>query len=199
MFLIADMIKKICVYCGSSSGNDPRFVDIARQMGIQMAKNGLTLVYGGAKVGLMGALADGCLDSGGTVIGVIPDFLNHKEVAHDGLTELIITQSMHQRKTIMAEKSDAFVALPGGMGTLEEVAEILTWKQLGLVSGPVGILNLDGYYDDLLSMFHVMNKAGLLKDEHLSMVIESDQPESLISSILGHNHEDQTPKKLDLT
>jgi uncharacterized protein (TIGR00730 family) len=139
-------MKSICVFCGSSNGDDPQFIETARNLGKALAESGITLVYGGANVGLMGAVADASLDSGGSVIGALPQFLQGKEIAHTGLTELILCETMHQRKTKMFELSQGFIALPGGFGTLEEVVEILTWQQLGLHKYPVGFLNVNGFF-----------------------------------------------------
>ncbi len=194
------MIKSICVYCGSSTGNDPQFEKKAYQLGEMMAQKDLNLVYGGAKVGLMGAVANGVLQNGGTVIGVIPKFLDHIEISNDQATELIITESMHERKTLMAEKADAFVALPGGMGTLEEIAEILTWSQLGLVQCPIGFLNVNGYYDHLLNLFESMNQKGLLKDEHLELFVYSDEVDDLVDQLQNFQTSKTTfRQKLGLT
>ena len=178
------MIKSICVYCGSSKGNDPSFEQAAYELGKELARRKKRLVYGGAKVGLMGAVAKGVLDNEGEVLGVIPKFLDHIEISNDQVTELIITQTMHERKTIMADKSDAFIALPGGMGTLEEIAEILTWAQLGLVGAPVGFLNIDGYFDHLLEQFRVMHRKGLLKPEHLNLFVSAPTPKEIVNEII---------------
>src|SRR5688500_12889688 len=154
------MMKAVCVFCGSSTGADPRYVEAAKAMGGEVARRGLTLVYGGARVGPMGALADAALAAGGDVIGVIPKPLMGKEVAHAGLTQLRIVNSMHDRKALMAELSDGFVALPGGMGTMEELFEVFTWGQLGLHAKPAGLLNTAGYYDPLIKFFDHAAKQG---------------------------------------
>ena len=183
------MIKSICVYCGSSKGNHRIFEETAYALGKELARLEKRLVYGGAKVGLMGAVARGVLDHDGEVLGVIPKFLDHIEISNDQVTELVITQTMHERKTLMAEKSDAFIALPGGMGTLEEIAEILTWAQLGLVNAPIGFLNIDGYFDHLLEQFKVMHKNGLLKSEHLSLFVYAPTPPELLRILLDFKSE----------
>jgi uncharacterized protein (TIGR00730 family) len=143
-------ISRLCVYCGSSPGRQPAYVEAARALGRALARREIGLVYGGARVGVMGALADAVLEAGGHVIGVIPRALSGKEVAHGGLSELIVTESMHARKTIMAERSDACLALPGGIGTLEELFEAWTWTQLGFHAKPCGLLNTAGYFDALI-------------------------------------------------
>ena len=143
-------MKSIAVYCGSSAGTNPNYVAQAQALGAAMVAQGLTLVYGGGRVGLMGTIADAVLAHGGQVIGVIPDFLDDKELAHLGCTELHVVKTMHERKLMMADRADGFVAMPGGYGTLEELFEVLTWGQLGLHQKPVALLNVDGYYDHLL-------------------------------------------------
>jgi uncharacterized protein (TIGR00730 family) len=156
-------IHSLCVYCGSSSGNHPDYVVQARAFGAEMARRGISLVYGGGKVGLMGTVADAVLAGGGKVIGVIPRQLVELEVAHAGLTELQVVETMHQRKTRMFELSDAFVALPGGFGTMDEMFEMLTWAQLGLHRQPCGFLNVRGYYDGLRGMVDHMVAEGFVK------------------------------------
>ncbi len=142
---------RVCVYCGSSAGNDPRFAAIARAFGAALARAGIGVVYGGGRVGLMGAVADAALEAGGEVIGIIPRFLEEREVAHRGV-DLRVVESMHERKQLMSELSDAFVALPGGFGTFEEFFEIVTWVQLRLIDAPCIIANVDGYYDALVAL-----------------------------------------------
>ena len=163
--------KRITVFCGSSSGHDPELVQLAFGLGEQLADAGIGLVYGGAKVGLMGAVADGCLSRQGVVIGVLPRFLGHKEIAHEGLSELVMVESMHERKQRMHELSDAAIALPGGFGTLEEYFEMLTWAQLGLHAKPVGLLNWNGFFDGLLLMAATMVSSGLLKPVNRDMML----------------------------
>ena len=170
-------MRSICVYCGSSPGFDPAFLDAARAFGALLGRRGLRLVYGGGDVGLMGAVADATLAAGGEVIGVIPRGLVDREVAHAGLTELHITHSMHERKALMAELADGFVALPGGLGTFEELFEILTWSQLGMHRKPVGILNVAGYYDALVAFVDRSVTAGFVKPEHRELFcVDVDAP-----------------------
>jgi len=177
-------LKSICVFCGSSEGNDTAITEAALQLGETLAKNNITLVYGAAKIGIMGLVAKGALENNGKVIGIIPEFLKLKEVVHLGLTEMITTQNMHDRKMILQEKSDGFITMPGGMGTFEELFEILTWLQLGLHSKPIGLLNINHYYDDLLAMLEKMVKKGflsldnfrlLLVDENINVLLEKMQ------------------------
>lgn len=157
------MIGSVCVYCGSSPGVDPGFREEAAALGRALAERGQTLVYGGAHVGLMGVVADAALAAGGRVIGVIPASLRSRELAHAGLTELVVTASMHERKQIMAERADAFVALPGGLGTLDELFEIWTWSQLGLHAKPIGLVNRAGYYDGLITFLERAEAEGFVR------------------------------------
>ncbi|HCR13641.1 TIGR00730 family Rossman fold protein [Solidesulfovibrio sp.] len=173
-------MQSVCVFCGSSSGFDPAYVDTANALGRLLAAEGLTLVYGGACVGLMGAVADATLAAGGKAVGVLPDFLRRKELAHPKLTELHVVSSMHERKARMAELADGFIALPGGMGTLEEFCEIITWAQLGLHKKPCGLLNVQHYYDPLLECVSRMADEGFLRVEHKGLVLHNDTPEGLI-------------------
>ena len=164
-------MQSVCVFCGSSSGADPIYVDVADRLGKLLAAEGITLVYGGACVGLMGAVADATLAAGGKAIGVLPDFLRRKELAHPRLTELFVVSSMHERKARMAELSDGFIALPGGAGTLEEIFEIWTWGQLGFHAKPAGFLNVLGYFDHLRAFVdHAVGEA-FLKAPHRDMLI----------------------------
>lgn len=180
-------MEKITVFCGSSPGNDPAFMKLAYQLGQQLATNHIGLIYGGAKVGLMGAIADGALSRQGKVIGVIPTFLRSKEIAHEGLTELILVESMHQRKTKMHELSDGIIALPGGYGTLEEYFEMLTWAQLGLHKKPVALLNIKGYYDGLLTLADTMVANGLLKQVNRDMMLVSNDIDDLLQQMHSYN------------
>lgn len=193
-------MKSICVFCGSSSGSDRSFTNVANELGQQLAKDNITLVYGGAKIGLMGTVAKTCQDNGGKVIGVIPEFLDKIEITNTGADELYQTKSMHERKQKMSELSEGFIALPGGFGTLEELAEILTWAQLGLIKAPIGILNVNGYYDHLIQMFEHMKASQLLKPENMDLVLVDDNVEGLLSKMRDF----EPPKtsfmeKLDLT
>ncbi|MDN3672545.1 TIGR00730 family Rossman fold protein [Flavobacterium branchiarum] len=173
-------MNRITVFCGSSFGNKKEYETQAFLLGQILSENNIDLVYGGAKVGLMGAVADGVLNKKGKVIGILPDFLMKKEIAHDGLTELIIVKSMHERKTKMNELSDGVIALPGGFGTLEEFFEMLTWAQLGLHKKPIGILNIDGFYDLLLEFILKMVNEGFLKEINQQMIIVSANPQDLL-------------------
>ncbi|MFV5694080.1 TIGR00730 family Rossman fold protein [Flavobacterium sp. LB3P122] len=176
-------MKRITVFCGSSFGNEKNYELQAFLLGKVMAKKNIDLVYGGAKVGLMGAVADGVLSENGNVFGVLPRFLMSKEVAHDNLTELIIVESMHERKTRMNELSDGVIALPGGFGTLEEFFEMLTWGQLGLHKKPIGILNVDGFYDLLLEFIQKMVDNGFLKEINQKMILVSDNAQELLNKM----------------
>lgn len=173
-------MNRITVFCGSSFGNKKEYETQAFLLGQLLSENNIDLVYGGAKVGLMGVVADGVLDKKGKVIGVLPDFLMKKEIAHDNLTELIIVKSMHERKTKMNELCDGIIALPGGFGTLEEFFEMLTWAQLGLHKKPIGILNIDGFYNLLLEFILKMVNEGFLKEINQQMIIVSANPQDLL-------------------
>lgn len=173
-------MKSVCVYCGSNPGTRPEYADAARAMGAAIARRGLTLVYGGGAVGLMGILADACLAAGGTVTGVIPKFLALKEVAHPRLTEIRVVGSMHERKAVMAELSDGFIAMPGGIGTMEELFEIWTWAQLGQHRNPCGILAVGGYYDGLVAFLDRMTSDGFVTDTHRAMLQVSADPDALL-------------------
>ena len=182
-------MKNILIYCGSSAGHNEIYKKTATQVGETLAKQGLSLVYGGGSVGLMGTVADAILANGGEAIGVIPSFMEPWEVQHKGLTECIVTESMHARKQLMAEKSDAIIALPGGWGTLDELFEILTWRQLGLHKMPIGVLNTNGFYDDLLKMLEKMVSEGFLKEANLKFLIVDDNIESLLEKLKNDSHE----------
>jgi uncharacterized protein (TIGR00730 family) len=181
------MAKRICVFCGSSPGARPCYAAAATSLAQHLAAQGIGIVYGGGKVGLMGALADAALEAGGDIIGVIPQSLVEKELAHPGLSDLRVVGSMHQRKALMAELADAFIALPGGYGTFEEFCEVLTWTQLGLHRKPCGILNVEGYYDRLLELFDHAQSEQFLKPVHRHMVLSESSPESLVKSLLEYN------------
>ena len=177
------MLKRICVFCGSSSGNGGVYVDAARAVGRLLAGRGIELVYGGGKVGLMGAVADACLGAGGHAIGVIPQLLVDKEVAHQGLTELRVVQTMHERKAFMADLSDAFLALPGGFGTWDELCEVQTWSQIGIQRKATALLNVNGYYDPLLAMADRAVSEGFLKETHRAMLLTDTEPERLMDRL----------------
>lgn len=176
-------MKTICVFCASSLGNDPVYTETAFELGKILAENKIDLIYGGAQVGLMGKIAEGCLSGNGKVIGIIPEFLKTKEIVHSNLSELITVKTMHERKAMMHDKSDAFIALPGGFGTMEELFEILTWAQLNLHQKPVGVLNINGYYDALIQLVETMIAAGLLNEQYKGMLLISDSIEDLISQM----------------
>jgi uncharacterized protein (TIGR00730 family) len=176
-------LKSIAVFCGSNEGNDTLIISQAVKLGETLAKDKITLVYGAAKIGIMGKLAEASLKHHGKVIGVIPEFLKLKEVVHLGLHELISTQNMHQRKLKMHELSDGFIALPGGFGTFEEFFEIITWAQLGLHQKPIGLLNCNGFYNDLIKMIKTMIAKGFLKIENLDLIIIDDEIDSLLSKM----------------
>jgi uncharacterized protein (TIGR00730 family) len=173
-------IRRICVYCGSSSGRKPAFSLAAEQLAEAMHKRGIGLVYGGAAVGVMGALANAVLKAGGEAIGVIPKSLAVKEVAHDSLTELHIVSSMHERKAMMADLADGFIALPGGWGTLEEIFEILTWAQLGFHEKPCGLLNVEGYYDGLIDFLENAIEQQFVREVCRPMLMKADEPARLL-------------------
>lgn len=177
---------KVCVFCGSSEGVRPQYREAALALGRAIAARGDELVYGGSKVGLMGAVADATLGAGGRAIGVLPRALRDKEIAHEGLTELHIVESMHQRKAMMADLSGAFVALPGGMGTFEEVFEIWTWAQLGYHRKPVGLLDIEGYYDRLLAFLDQTVEEGFVKPEHRRMAIVETDPALLLDRFASY-------------
>ncbi|BAY43225.1 hypothetical protein SAMD00079811_08040 [Scytonema sp. HK-05] len=179
-------MKYVCVFCGSSMGVQPAYQQAALAMGEALARRELGLVYGGGNVGLMGTIADATLAAGGEVIGVIPDFMVAKEIAHAGLTQLHIVKSMHERKTMMAQLSDAFVALPGGYGTLEEFCEVLTWAQLGLHQKPFGLLNVNGYYSPLLKFFDQAVTEEFLRPINRSLVLEASEPENLLDLLANY-------------
>lgn len=179
-------MKRITVFCGSSFGNETIYKEQATLLGQTLAKHNIELVYGGANVGLMGAVADGSLHEGGKVIGVLPDFLRSKEIAHTGLTELILVESMHERKTKMNDLCDGVIALPGGFGTLEELFEMITWAQLGLHKKPIAILNINGFYNSLLELIQTMTNKGLLKEENQKMLLVSDNIEDLLDKMKNY-------------
>lgn len=176
-------MKSVCVFCGSSIGDKPIYRETAALLGRKLASLDIRLVYGGGNVGLMGMMADAMLEAGGDVLGVIPQSLVDWEVAHRGITELVIVQSMHERKARMAESSDAFIALPGGFGTFEEFCEVLTWSQLGLHAKPCGMLNIDGFYDPLLALFDRAVQDRFLKPEHRDLVIAETDIDALLSRL----------------
>jgi uncharacterized protein (TIGR00730 family) len=179
-------IQSVCVFCGSQTGARPEYVEVARELGAVLARRGLTLIYGGGHVGMMGAVADAALANGGKVIGVIPEHLMRPEVAHQALTELLIVDSMHTRKRIMAERADAFVVLPGGYGTFEEMFEMITWLQLRLHSKPVGVINSEGYFDHLLAFLQHGAAEGFIRPQHWDLLIVEQAPDLLLERLRLH-------------
>jgi uncharacterized protein (TIGR00730 family) len=177
------IMKSVTIFCGSSSGTEPIYFSQAMLLGKILAQKNIQVVYGGAKVGLMGAVAEGALREGGKVIGVLPNFLRSKEIAHEDLTELILVDSMHERKTKMHELSDGVIALPGGFGTMEELFEMLTWAQLGLHKKPIALLNINGFYDHLKSLLKVMVTSGFLKEINFNMLLVSGEIEDLLTKM----------------
>ncbi|MDA0182975.1 TIGR00730 family Rossman fold protein [Solirubrobacter phytolaccae] len=177
-------MKSVCVYCGSSLGNDPAYAEAATQLATVLATRGIRVVYGGASVGLMGLVADTALAAGGEVAGVIPQVLVDKEIAHPGLTELHTVGSMHERKALMAELSDAFIALPGGIGTLEELIEVYTWSYLGIHDKPFGLVNTNGYYDGFTAFLDHASAAGFLKPESRAKLTVSPDGPTLLAEWL---------------
>ncbi len=188
-------MKRVCVYCGSSPGKEPFYMEAAKKLGKVLAENGLELVYGGARVGLMGAVADSVLNNGGTVTGVIPEMLNN-HVSHSNLTKLHITETMHERKTLMFDLSDAFIALPGGIGTLEELFEVMTWAQLGSHSKPCGVLNINGYYDKLFEFLVHTASQGFIMSKHLDILRSDHEPLRLLEQF--RNYRSPSENKIDV-
>lgn len=177
-------MKRICVFCGSNTGNKPIYVEQARQLGAALANHEISIIYGGTTVGLMGAMADAALRGGGEVIGIIPKHLaDRPNMTHQNLSEVHIVDSMHQRKAKMAELADGFIALPGGLGTLEELFEMLTWSQLGLHRKPCGILNVNGFYNKLIELIDGAITAQFIKPEHRQLLITDSEPETLIAKM----------------
>ncbi len=174
---------KIAVFCGSSTGNKIEYINATKELGKFFALNNIDIVYGGGNVGLMGALADSAMENGGKVYGVIPEKLKEKELAHTEITELTVVANMHERKAQMAEKADAFVVLPGGAGTLEEIFEVWTWAQLGFHEKPWAFLNVNGFYDKLFDMIDHMCKNEFLKQEYSDMIIKTEDQEELLQAI----------------
>lgn len=175
------MIGRVCVFCGSNSGSDPVYTEAARNLGRLLARDGIALVYGGGSVGLMGEVADAVLGAGGEVIGVIPHALWAREVGHRGLTDLRIVETMHERKAMMADLADAFIALPGGLGTLEEIFEIWTWAQLGLHAKPVGFLDVNGFYAPLMQFLDRAVRERFLKEPHRAIALVDSDAERMLT------------------
>ena len=176
-------LKRICVFCGSSVGSRPAYAAAARELGNSLAKRGVGIVFGGGKVGLMGVLADAALAAGGEAIGVIPDALVAREIAHNGLTKLHVVRSMHERKTLMADLADAFIALPGGHGTFEEFFEAVTWTQLGIHNKPCGLLNVEGYYDALLAQLDRAVADGFIQEKNRRLLLDAPDVPTLLQKL----------------
>jgi uncharacterized protein (TIGR00730 family) len=173
-------MQSICVFLGSNPGNRPEYRAAAVATGREIARRGMTTVYGGSNVGLMGALADAALAEGGKVVGIIPAALERKEISHTGLSELHVVGSMHERKALMAERADGFIALPGGLGTLEEICEVLTWAQLGFHKKPCGLLNVAGYYSPLAAFFDATVSEGFVREAHRDMLLWAEDPARML-------------------
>lgn len=180
-------LTSVCVYCASSLGSNEAIVEATTELGELLARRGIRLVYGGGAVGLMGLIADTVLANGGEVTGIIPTALFPKEVAHTGCTELIAVETMHQRKRMMFDRSDAFLALPGGFGTLEEIAEVTTWAQIGMHNKPVGVLNVDGYWDGLLAFFDRAVGDGLLKHQNNELLLRATSPSMMLDVLESYS------------
>lgn len=178
-------MKAIAVYCGANGGFTPMYAEAARAMGRALVSNNLALVYGGGHVGLMGTIADEVLRHGGEVTGVIPQQLVDRELAHPGLTRLFVVKNMHERKAMMAELSDGFVAMPGGLGTLEELFEMLTWSQLGIHAKPVGVLNVAGFYDQLVAFLGHARGEGFIREQHAGLMMVEASPDALVKRLMG--------------
>jgi hypothetical protein len=190
-------LRRVCVFCGSSSGARPVYEATARELGTLLARQGIGLVYGGGNIGLMGVLADAVLEGGGSVIGVIPESLRAREVAHEGLPDLRVVHSMHERKALMADLSDAFVALPGGFGTLEELLEITTWSQLGIHVKPIAVLNVEGYFDPLLALLDHAVAERFLRPEHRRILLVAEGVAQAVAELLGFEPPPGGPKWID--
>lgn len=181
-------MKRICIYCGSSDKIAAEYLEAAYQMGQSVAQRGMTVIYGAGSTGSMGAVANGAIDAGGEVWGVIPEQFNTPQLAHTGLTRLEVVENMHIRKARMAELADAFIALPGGFGTLEELFEIITWAQIGLHRNPIGLLNTKGYYNYLLTMVDHADTEGFIYSEHRQLFTHADEPGDLLDALTNHRH-----------
>src|ERR1700754_2841550 len=179
-------MNRLAVYCGSATPADPRYIESARHVGRTFAERGIGLVYGGGRLGLMGAVADACLEAGGEVIGVIPRALVEAEVAHRGLTELHVVETMHERKQAFTDLSDGFVTIPGGTGTMDELWEAMSWAQLGYHAKPVGLLNVAGYYDGLLEFWAKMGEVGFVRAQHQGLLIASEDLDDLLVKMAAH-------------
>jgi uncharacterized protein (TIGR00730 family) len=188
-------VRRVCVFCGASSGRDPAYAAAARALGAAVAGRGVGLVYGGGRVGLMGALADAVLAAGGQVTGVIPTALVERELAHGGLDDLRVVGSLHERKALMSELADAFIALPGGFGTLDELMEQLTWSQLGLHEKPIGLLDVAGYWGTLIAFARHATDAGFVREADLRSIAVADDAEALLVRLEGMTREERPRPK----
>jgi uncharacterized protein (TIGR00730 family) len=189
--------KRISVFCGSRSGNNSHFKESAIDLGITLVKNNIDLIYGGGKIGLMGILADTVLKEGGEVIGVIPEFLEQKELAHPDIDTLHVVKSMHERKDLISNIADGFIALPGGLGTLDEFFEIVTWAQLGLHSKPCGVLNVNGYFDNIIKFLKHSEDNGFIQQEFVNMIMFEKNPKILLKRFYSYEHP-KVEKKLEV-
>jgi uncharacterized protein (TIGR00730 family) len=187
-------LTNLCVYCGSRAGRHPAYAEGARQLGYTLAERDIGLVYGGAHVGLMGIVADAVLERGGRAVGVIPGFMQDRELAHTGLTELHVTRTMHERKALMAELSDGFIALPGGVGTLEELFEIWTWAQIGVHSKPCGLLNVADYYHQLSAFLDHAFAEGFVREPHHDLLLMDEDPDRLVTRLAAFEAPPQPPR-----
>lgn len=178
--------RRLAVYCGSASPADPVYVHAARQVGAELAKRGIGVVYGGGRLGLMGAVADSALEAGGEVVGIIPEALEHAEVAHRGCTELHVVSGMHERKKMFTDLSDGFIVLPGGVGTMDELWEAISWAQLGYHTDPVGLLNIAGYYDQLIAFNAHMTKVGFVRPAHAGIMIVAEALDDLLDKMADY-------------
>jgi uncharacterized protein (TIGR00730 family) len=190
-------MRRLCVFCGSKCGDRPIYADATRRLGAAVVQRGLGLVYGAGHVGLMGVLADAVLQAGGEIIGVIPQALVDKELAHLGLTEMRVVASMHERKAVMADLSDAFLALPGAYGTADECFEILTWAQLGMHAKPIGLLNVKGFFDPLLAWLDHTVGEGFLRERHRQLLLVGDNPEEVLDRLAAARPAPVEPKWID--
>ncbi len=192
------MLERICVFCGSNPGRNGAFSAAARATGRLLAEEGITLVYGGGLTGLMGAVADGALAAGGRVIGIIPQSMNLPRVVHEGLSELVVVQTMHERKAAMAHLSDAFIALPGGLGTFDELFETLTWSQLGYQAKPIGLLNIDGYFNPLVGLIDHAVAYGFVQPHHRNVFAAAEEAADLLATLRAFQHPSLSSKWTEL-
>ena len=195
--IYAQEVQRACIFCGSSPGARPAYTEAAEDLGMLLVENGITLVFGGATVGLMGRLADTVVSEGGEAIGVIPQALVDREIAHVGLTDLHVVDTMHERKQRMADLSDGFVALPGGLGTLDELFEIYTWAQLGLHRKPIGLMNVEGYFDGLVGFLEHAVAERFVRDDHREMLIVEEEPAPMLERLRSFDPTSLTPKWID--